>query len=171
VTATRIRNSAYKRTLELLQEGTVVKFDGPHGNFTLHKTVTTPAVFLIGGIGITPVRSIIAQATHDQLPHNITLLFSNKTPKDAPFISDLEKLAKMNPHFTFVPIMTETQTNEWDGEKGYINEEMLKRYISDLRTPIYYLSGPSGMVKDMHKMLVDAGANEDNIRTEEFPGY
>jgi ferredoxin-NADP reductase len=148
----------------------VVKFDGPHGNFTLHKTVTTPAVFLIGGIGITPVRSIIAQATHDQLPHNLTLLFSNKTPKDAPFMSDLEAFAKKNPHFTFVPVMTESETNG-DGEKGYIDEEMLKRYISDLSAPIYYLSGPSGMVKAMYTMLVNAGANEDNIRTEEFPGY
>jgi ferredoxin-NADP reductase len=171
VTATRMRDSAYKRSLQNLEDGTVVKFDGPHGNFTLHKTDTTPAVFIIGGIGITPVRSMIAQATHDGLPHDITLLYSNKTPNDAPFMSDLADLAKKNPHFTFVPVMTEVETNEWDGEKGFIDEAMLKRYVSDTNKPIYYLSGPAGMVKDMYKMLVNAGANEDNIKTEEFSGY
>lgn len=171
VTATRMRNSAYKRSLQMMSEGSVVKFDGPHGNFTLHKTETTPAVFIIGGIGITPVRSMIAQATHDHLPHDITLLYSNKTLKDAPFMSDLEDFAKQNPHFTFVPVMTEVKTDEWNGEKGFINEEMLKRYVSDINKPIYYLSGPAGMVKNMYKMLVNAGANEDNIKTEEFSGY
>lgn len=171
VTATRMRDSAYKRTLQTLPEGAVVKFDGPHGHFNLHKTETTPAVFIIGGIGVTPVRSMIAQAAHDGLPHNITLLYSNKTLKDAPFMADFKDLANKNPHFTFVPVMTEAEPGEWDGETGFINEELLKRHVTDIGAPIYYLSGPGSMVKDMYKMLVDAGANEDNIRTEEFPGY
>src|SRR3546814_12013355 len=73
--------------------GTEVKLDAPYGDFKLHKNENTPAVFLIGGIGITPVRSIIAQATHDNLPHKITLLYSNKTPADAAFTADLESFA------------------------------------------------------------------------------
>jgi NAD(P)H-flavin reductase len=132
----------------------VVKFDGLHDNFTLHKTGTTPAVFIIGGIGITPVRNIIAQATQYQLPHNITLLYSNKTPKEAPFMSDFEDFAKKNSHFTFVPVMTEAESDEWNGEKSYIDEEMLKRYVTEISAPVYYLFGPAGMVKDMYKMLV-----------------
>ena len=171
VTATRMRDSAYKRTLQMLEEGAVVKFDGPHGSFTLHKTETTPAVFIIGGIGITPIRSMIAQATHDQLPHDMTLLYSNKTLKDAPFMSDLEGLSKKNPHFTFVPVITEAESGEWSGEKGFIDEGMLKRHVPDVSSPIYYLAGPAGMVQAMRQMLVKAGANEDNIRTEEFSGY
>ncbi|HET6622596.1 MAG TPA: FAD-dependent oxidoreductase [Candidatus Saccharimonadales bacterium] len=171
VTATRMRDTAFKRVLKDLQEGTEVKFDAPYGDFTLHKTESTPAVFIIGGIGITPVRSMIAQATHDETSHKITLLFSNKTPADAPFISDLRGFAEANPNFTFVPVYTDAAEAEWDGERGYVDAEILKRHVADLSAPIYYLAGPAGMVKAMRQILVEAGANEDNIRTEEFSGY
>lgn len=169
VTTTRIRDSAFKQTLKNLSEGSEVEFDGPHGTFTLHKTETTPAVFLIGGIGITPIRSMIEEATIQQTDHDMTLLYSNKTPDDAPFLDDFKKMEEKNPNFKFVPVMT--RDDAWDGETGHIDAEMLKRHVPDIEKPIYYLSGPKNMVQAMYKMLVDAGVNEDNIRAEEFSGY
>jgi len=171
VTTTRLRDSAFKRELKDLPEGSEVEFDGANGSFTLHKTESTPAVFLIGGIGITPIRSMIAEATNQKTDHDLTLLYSNKTPEDAPFLSDFEDMEKRNRHFTFVPVMTRSDADEWSGERGHIDAELLKRYVSDINKPIYYLSGPSDMVEAMQKMLVDAGVNEDNIRSEEFAGY
>lgn len=170
VTATRIRDSAYKQSLKEMSEGSEVKFNGPYGDFTLHKTESTPAVFIIGGIGITPIRSMIAQATHENTEHDMTLLYSNKTPDDAPFLADFEEFAEKNPDFSFVPVMTRAD-EKWDGESGYIDAAMLKRHVSDVHKPIYYLSGPADMVYDMREMLMEAGANEANIRVEEFPGY
>lgn len=169
MSTTRMRDTAFKRVLKDLPIGTEVKLDAPYGNFVLHKTETTPAVFLTGGIGITPVRSIIAQATHDKLPHKITLFYSNKTPRDTAFLQELQSFAKENPHFTFVPVMTRDET--WKGEKGHITKEMLIKYVPDLTTPIYYLSGPASMVATMRQILTEATVNEDNIRTEEFSGY
>ena len=171
VIATRMRDTAYKRVLKELPLGTEVELDAPYGDFTLHKTETTPAVFLIGGIGITPVRSMIAQATHDKTAHTITLLYANKTPADAAFTADLESYAATNPHFTFVPVMSRPTEGEWSGESGYITEDILRKYVPDLTAPLYYLSGPAGMVAAMRKLLVEAGVNEDNIKTEEFSGY
>lgn len=171
ITATRMRDTAFKRVLKSLPEGTEMKLDAPFGDFKLHKTGITPAVFLIGGIGITPVRSVIAQAAHDHLPHNITLLYSNKTPADAAFTADLEGFAKDNSNFTFVPVYTNVAETEWKGERGHINADMLKKYVPDVAVPIYYISGPAAMVKAMRQILIEAGANEDNIRTEEFSGY
>ncbi|WP_163529704.1 FAD-dependent oxidoreductase [Halobacillus ihumii] len=170
-TATRMSDSAFKQVLKNMPDGTEVKFGEPHGDFTLHQDESKPAVFIIGGIGITPVRSMIAQATHDQLPHKLTLLYSNKTPADAPFMDDLKGYADENPNFTFVPVMTETKSSEWNGESGLIDAEMLKRHVSDVNVPIYYLSGPPDMVQDMRQMLVDSGVYEDYIKTEEFSGY
>lgn len=167
--ATRMRDTAFKRVLKNLPLGTELKLDAPYGNFVLHKTETTPAVFLTGGIGITPVRSIIAQASHDRLPHKIVLFYSNKTPQDTAFLQDLQSFTKENPNFTFVPVMTRDET--WNGEKGHITKEMLTKYIPDVMTPIYYLSGPASMVATMRQILMDAQVNEDNIRTEEFSGY
>jgi len=171
MTATRLRDTAFKRILRDLPVGTELKMDAPYGSFTLHKTETTPAVFLIGGIGITPVRSIIAQATHEKLPHKITLMYANKTPDDAPFLNDLKNLATENPNFTFIPVMTRLKPEEWKGETGHVTADMLKKYVPDLNTPIFYLAGPAGMVAAMRQVLVEAQVNEDNIRTEEFSGY
>lgn len=171
IIATRMRDTAFKRVLKNLHEESEIKLDAPHGSFTLHKNETIPAVFLIGGIGITPVRSIIAQAIHDKTTHKITLLFSNKTPADAPFIKDLEGFAEQNSNFTFVPVYTDVSKENFSGESGYIDGAMLKRYVTDLNEPIYYLAGPAAMVKAMRQIIIETGANEDNIRTEEFSGY
>ncbi len=169
--ATRMRDTAFKRTLKNLPLGTEIKLDAPYGDFVLHKTLSTPAVYLTGGIGITPVRSIIAQATYDQLEQQITLFYSNRTPQLAAFTEDLEGFARDNANFTFIPIMTQSKNPEWSGETGYITEEMLRRYVPDLQKPIYYISGPAVMVAAMRKILVEAAISEDNIRTEEFTGY
>ncbi|MBS0616791.1 MAG: FAD-dependent oxidoreductase [Spirochaetes bacterium] len=167
--ATRMRDSAFKRVLKNLPIGASVEFDGPFGDFKLHKTETTPAVFLIGGIGITPVRSIIAQATHDKLAHSLTLFYANNTPAEAAFLPDFKRFAEENEHFNFVPVMS--ADNTFNGEKGFIDKAMIARYASDLTKPIFYIAGPAGMVAAMRKILLDAKANEDNIRTEEFSGY
>ncbi|HUC96783.1 MAG TPA: FAD-dependent oxidoreductase [Candidatus Saccharimonadales bacterium] len=171
ITTTRMRGSAFKRSLKNLPVGTIVKLDGPYGDFILHKNQAKPAVFLIGGIGITPVRSIIADATHNHLPYKITLIYSNRTPDGAPFIAELENFAKNNPNFKFVPVYTKVSEKQWSGEKGHIDLQMLKKYIPEPALPIYYLSGPATMVKAMRRLLIEVGADEDNIRVEEFSGY
>lgn len=171
VAATRMRDTAFKRVLRDLPIGTEVKLDAPYGDFTLHKTETTPAVFIIGGIGVTPVRSMIAQATHDKTAHKITLLHANRAPMEAPFAADFERFAKENHNFSFVPIFTGEGSKDWGGEHGRVDADMIKRHVPDLNAPIYYLSGPAGMVKAMRQLLVELRVNEDNIRTEEFSGY
>ena len=59
----------------------------------------------------------------------------------------------------------------WQGETGYITKEMIKKYIEDLNSPIYYMSGPPAIVKAMRELLEKIGVSEDNIRFEEFTGY
>lgn len=171
VAATRMRDTAFKRVLRDLPIGTEVKLDAPYGDFTLHKTETTPAVFLIGGIGVTPVRSMIAQAIHDKTSHKILLLHSSRTPEDLPYRADFEEFAEQNPNFTYVPVASASAPDDWNGERGRVNADIINKYVPDLSTPIFYLSGPDGMVKAMRQLLIDTGANEDNIRTEEFDGY
>lgn len=169
--ATRLRDTAFKRVLHNLPVGTEVKLDAPYGDFTLHKNEAVPAVFLIGGIGVTPIRSMVAQATHDKTAHQLTLLHANKTLADAPFAADFERLAAENPNFKYVPVLTNDTNQKPGSEQGRIDEAMLKRYVSDLQAPKYYLSGPEGMVKAMRQLLVGLNVDEDNIRTEEFSGY
>lgn len=171
VVATRMRDTAFKRVLKDMPIGTEVEFDGPYGDFTLHKNESTPAVFLIGGIGVTPVLSMIAQATHDKTEHKILLLHSSRTPEDLPFVAEFEKLASENPNFTYVPAASDGSSDSFKGEHGRIGKLMLEKYVEDLSAPKYYLSGPAVMVKAMRELLTELDADEDNIRTEEFSGY
>ena len=59
----------------------------------------------------------------------------------------------------------------WRGETGFINQEMLAKYIGDLAAPIYYIAGPPKMVEAMQKALSYAGVDSDDVRAEEFAGY
>src|SRR6266404_6212275 len=97
--ATRMRDTAFKRSLKKVPLGTVVKMDSATGDFTLHKNSAKPAVFLAGGIGITPFSSIVRQADHDRAPHKLYLFYSNRRPEDAPFIEVLQDLEKTQTSF------------------------------------------------------------------------
>jgi ferredoxin-NADP reductase len=171
--ATRMRDTAFKRVLRTMEVGAEIALDAPYGSFTLHNNAKKPAVFLTGGIGVTPVRSIVLQAAHDKLPQKIFLFDSNRRPEDSAFLDELTNAQQQNPNYTFVGTMTEMEKSdqEWDGETGYINKAMLEKYVGDLTLPIYYLAGPASMVTAMRKTLNEAGVDDDNIRTEEFSGY
>jgi ferredoxin-NADP reductase len=171
--ATRMRDSAFKRSLKSVPLGTELKLDGPMGSFTLHKNAKKPAVFLAGGIGVTPFLSIVAQAAHDKLPHQLYLFYSNHRPEDAPFLDFLRRVEKENSAFHFIPTMTDMEKSKraWEGERGFIDHAMLIKSLNNLDGPIYYLAGPPAMVAAMRKMLLDTKVDEDDIRTEEFAGY
>jgi ferredoxin-NADP reductase len=173
IAATRMRDTAFKRVLKTMKLGTELLLDAPYGSFTLHNNSKIPAVFITGGIGITPVRSIVLQATHDNLPHKIFLFDSNRRPEDAAFLDDLVEAQAKNPNFTFVGTMTEMDKSdrEWHEETRLVDQKMLWKYVGDLTVPIYYLCGPASMVAAMRKILNDAAVDDDNIRTEEFSGY
>jgi ferredoxin-NADP reductase len=169
--AMRMRSTAFKSALKAVALGTKFIVSRPRGSFTLHRDITRPAVFLAGGIGIAPIRSILQQATQERLPHKLYLFYSNREADDAPFIEEFERLTEQNPNFTFIPTVTGRRTIAWPYEKGHINREMLTRYLLGLKGPIYYIAGPSGMVTAMTELLNSSGVSDDDMRTEEFGDY
>lgn len=171
--ATRMRDTAFKRSLGRVPLGTAVKMDPAMGSFTLHKNSAKPAVFLAGGIGITPFLSIVRQADHDRARHKLYLFYSNRRPEDAAFLETLEDLERTNPNFRLIATMTETPRSKksWNGETGRIDQGMLSRHLRELHGPIFYIAGPPGMVAGLTQMVVAAGVDEDDVRTEEFAGY
>lgn len=173
IIATRTRDTAFKRVLKTMPCGTRLKMDAPYGSFTLHTNAAIPAVFLTGGIGITPVRSILLEAARQTLSRRILLFYSNHAPEDTAFLAPLEQVAAKNPQFTFVPTMTEMAhaREKWAGETGHVTKAMLEKHLDGLTAPIYYLSGPATLVAAMRTLLDAAGVSDDNIRAEEFTGY
>jgi ferredoxin-NADP reductase len=173
VFATRMRDTAFKRSLKKVPLATEVHISAAGGSFTLHKNPAKPAVFLAGGIGITPFLSMLRQADRDRLPQKLYLFYSNRRPEDAAFLETLQTLETTNPNFRLISTMTEMSKSkrEWKGETALIDEGMLSRHLTILQGPIYYIAGPAAMVAAMQQMLVSAGVEEDDIRSDEFFGY
>lgn len=171
--ATRIRDSAFKRVLNIMEPGADVTLKGPYGDFTLPVDSARELVFITGGIGITPVRSMLLQAVAEHKGRKMTLFYANRRPEDAAFLDELTQVCADEPGCTLVATMTQVDQSaqHWQGERGYVDRAMLSRYLTDLTGPIYYLDGPTGLVAAMKTMLVDAGVAEDQLRTEEFAGY
>jgi ferredoxin-NADP reductase len=171
--ATRLRDSAFKRVLTTMPLGGVVTISGPSGELTLDPRIDRAAVFLAGGIGITPFRSIAVRAANEKLPQPIFLFYSNRRPEDAPFLDELQALEKTNRNYKLIASMTRMEQSHrpWQGETGLINREMLGRHLKDVVSPIYYIAGPPQMVRGLHKMIIETGVVAADIRTEEFAGY
>jgi ferredoxin-NADP reductase len=171
--ATRMRDTAFKRVIKIMPLGSELEIKGAYGKMTLHGDPARPAVFLTGGIGITPFRSIALEAAHGGLAHRLYLFYSNRRPEDAAFLDQLAELEKTNPNYRFIPTMTSAggSSRPWTGETGHINAEMLTRFIDNLMSPVYYVAGPPGLVTAIRTTLSDAGVSEADILAEEFSGY
>ena len=169
--AMRMRKTAFKSALKAAAVGTKFIVSRPRGSFTLHSDIARPAVFLAGGIGITPIRCILQWASQERMSHKLYLFYSNREADDAAFIEEFESMTAQNPNFTLIPTITGHKTLAWPYEKGHINREMLTRYLHGLNGPIYYIAGPSGMVTAMTGLLNASGVSDDDIKTEEFGDY
>lgn len=171
--STRMGGSIFKKILNDLPEGTQVKIRGPAGSFILDERDGRPAVFLVGGIGITPVRSILLQAVRDGIQRKISVFYSNRKPEDSAFLDELMLLEKDRPLIKIIPTMTDMEESgeEWEGERGFINEEMINRYVPDPLGCVFYIVGPPSMVDAMKGLIRRMGIEESFIRTEEFLGY
>lgn len=171
--ATRMRDTAFKRVLKTAPVGTTVRIDGPNGEMVLHDDPARPAVFLAGGIGITPFLAMARHAANERLPYHLFLFYSNRRPEDAAFLAELRKMERLNPNYHLIATMAEPEksAHPWSGEKGFIRREMLERHLPDLTSPVYYLAGPPAMTMAMQQMLQDVGIREQDMRSEEFYGY
>lgn len=167
---TRVRDSDFKNALVAMSEGDAMQVAGPLGSFTLD--TTRPAVFLAGGIGITPFLSMIRHAAHTGSTQPITLFYSNRTPAEAAMLEELQTMSAANPTFELVAAMSDiNEGDDWQGETGRIDLEMVKRHVSDLTAPVFYAVGPGGFVTGMTEMLQSAGVDGARIKAENFSGY
>jgi ferredoxin-NADP reductase len=171
--ATRLRGSAFKNEFSSMPVGSSFEMQGPFGDFTLPNRDTRWVVLLAGGIGITPFRAMARAAAHRKLAHRIVLFYGNRRPEDSAYLDELMALPGENPRFTCVPVMSEMQKSArpWTGARGFIDANLMATPLQDAVDPIYFIAGPPGMVTALRGMLQGAGVDDDDIRTEEFPGY
>ncbi len=177
---TRIRDSQFKQKLSRLDIGTPVKITAPAGEFTLSQDYSRPVVFLSGGIGVTPFRSMIKYATDKQLPLKITMFDSNRNQSNILYKEEFDSWANLNENLKIVYTITEEEaenppsSTEWKGEKGRIDESMLARHLSrdEMNNAIFYICGPPAMLNAMQNLLSEEiRIPAEKIKVEEFIGY
>lgn len=165
---TRIIQSSFKKTIIRLKKGDKVNVRGPYGSFTLDETETRPLVFLTGGIGITPFRSMFIYAFYKKLKIKMTLFASYSNLQDAIFYEELRSIAEGN--FKFIVTITRPDPG-WKGEAGRIDIEKIKKHIVNPQECVYYIAGPQSMVENLTEIVKSMGISGDQLKTENFPGY
>lgn len=168
----RMRDNQYKKTLKDLPSGDYLEIYGPYGSFRLHEDKDVPAVFLIGGIGITPCLSILTHAAREKSDRPFYLFYSNRRMEDAAFMDELLQIHHELPNFKFIPTLTAPQyTHNNNGyETGRIDFNMICRHVPDPGGAKYYIVGPSRMVWPMVQHL-DGKLSRANMLVEDFTGF
>ncbi|MYN13517.1 oxidoreductase [Pusillimonas sp. TS35] len=173
--ATRMRDSTFKTALGALTPGAIVSVEGPSGSLTLPKDGQRPVVMLAGGIGITPFVSMLRHAAHVASSRPVILLYANRRPEDAAFLSELQAYeAELNGAMRLIATMTQPAASSarWTGRTGHIDLALIQDAANGLpAAPLYYLAGPPAMVEGMREMLEESGVDDGDIRSEEFFGY
>lgn len=170
---TKIIQSDFKKALLKLESNNEIKIFGPMGNFILNETNTKPRVFIAGGIGITPYHSMLTYAAAKNLTIPLTLFVSFSTPEEMVFHEELKKISEEHTKIKIVYTITKPEESQisWDGEKGRISQELIKKYVSNITGKFFYVVGPPPMEEATTKMLKDLQITEENILTEAFTGY
>src|SRR3989344_3708999 len=148
---TRIIQSSFKKTLAALPIGAEVQMRGPHGTFVLDEQDPRGKVYLAGGIGITPSRSMLVYMRDKNLNTPMTLIVSFSERSGLIFYDELNSLA--NKVRKVVYIVT--------AEEGRIDEEKIRKNVPDLLDSLFYISGPPGFVEAMEKLVKSLGVSEE----------
>ena len=167
--ATRLRDSAFKKTLAELRVGDEVDVEQPKGDFALPEETDVEYVFVAGGIGITVFRSMLRYIRDERLPYRVTLVYSNRDRAGAPFLDELADLEQELPDFRL--ILTMTDEENWEGETRRVQADMLRDHLGDLERYRFLVAGPPQMVEAVADELKEAGVAEERILPSRFAGY
>jgi ferredoxin-NADP reductase len=168
--ATRLRDSAFKRTLAELPVGADVDVEHPKGDFALPEDTAREYVFVAGGIGITVFRSMLRYIHEEQLPYRVTLIYSNRDQESTAFLDELRELERELPNFRL--ILTMTDDPGWDGEPRRIDAAFFRDYLGeDLNAYRFLVAGPPEMVEAVQGKLAQAGVDDEHVIAARFSGY
>lgn len=149
------KSSSFKKSLFGLQPGQTVEINDPEGDFTLPEDKKLELVFIAGGIGITPFRSMTKWLTDTSEKRSVTLIHGVQTAEELVF-HDLFKAYGA----TVVPVV---------GQR--LSAAELMKEIGNPAGKLVYVSGPEPMVEALHDQLIAAGLPEAQLKTDYFPGY
>ncbi len=164
--------SSFKKAMFAMDQKTSIVASQIAGDFTLPKDTNKKIVFIAGGIGVTPYRSIIKYLLDKNERRDVVLLYSNKFVSEIVYKDIFDQAEKqLGLHTIYTLTDKEYLPLNWQGEVGRINENMIKQRIPDYQERLFYLSGPHDMVKAFEQTLRQMGVKANHIKIDFFPGF
>ncbi|HTY45494.1 MAG TPA: FAD-binding oxidoreductase [Patescibacteria group bacterium] len=166
----RLSDSLFSQRLRQLRTGDEIFCKAPLGNCIFTEQYKKVA-FLIGGIGITPVISIIEYIIDKEFDTDVTLFYSNRTDEDIAFQRELEHWRATNEHLKVFYTVTDCQPKDARCTFGFIDKKLLQQQLRDYAERVFFIFGPPKMVEAMKALCLEMGCNKESIKTESFIGY
>lgn len=164
-------SSTFKQKLLSLQEGETIVASQLAGDFVLPKDLVSPLVFIAGGVGIAPFRSMIQYLVDTNTHVNAILMYANKTENDIAYKELFEKAKRIGVRTVYTLTDKESVSKNWKGRVGYIDTESIKEIVPDFKERLFYISGPQLMVQRFEDVLKETGVKRSQIKLDFFPGY
>jgi phenol hydroxylase P5 protein len=152
-----------------LRVGDPLTLSGPYGRFIVRKSAGMPMLFLAGGTGLSSPKSMILDLIGEGCPHEMTLVHGVRAKADLYDRELFEDLERVHPNFTYVPVLSESASDDdWDGETGFVHEAAQRRFADRFDGRKAYLCGPPPMIEACIRALMQGRLFERDIYTERF---
>ncbi len=158
-------SSSFKRAFTTLKPGAELSFSPPEGDFCLPDDSATKLIFVAGGIGITPVHSMVKHLLNTKEQRDVRLIYGVNTLDDALFMSVFDT------YQADVELIVTNPPKNWEGASGHVTAEHIISAAHNTDNFLIYLSGPEPMVEKLEAELKSAGIASKRIKTDFFPGY
>lgn len=165
----KLTDSEYSTTLRTSSPGDWVRIEGPFGKFTFEKGFEKSAM-VAGGIGITPMKSMVTYCYDTGILSDTVLLHACRTEEDLVFREDFETIQKQNSNLKVVYCLSDP-TSGWKGYTGRIDVSIIEKEVPDYRKRMVYVCGPPLMVEAMEQLLREMKVPLQHIKREQFMGY
>ncbi len=166
----RISESAFSQRLKALKRDEEVLLRAPMGS-CIFKEDYKRIAFLVGGIGITPVISILEYIMDKGLQTDVSLFYSNRTEEEIAFKKELYDWQEKNPRIKVFYTITDCQPEDSSCIYGQINKGIVIERMKDLNERKFFIFGPPGLVGAMEGLCLDIGCKREDIKIERFIGY
>jgi ferredoxin-NADP reductase len=162
------RGAVSRHIDDLLKIGDQIEAGGPIGRFTFSGVEADSIVLLAGGVGITPMMSIIRYLTEQAWTGDIFLLYACRTPTDFIFANEIAALQRVNAKLHVTVTMSNAEGTDWKGPRGRLTKELLTRAVPNLTSRRIHLCGPPLMMESTKAILTELGVAPAQVKTEAF---
>ncbi|NOT58438.1 MAG: 2Fe-2S iron-sulfur cluster binding domain-containing protein [Deltaproteobacteria bacterium] len=151
-----------------VQEGDLLEFSGPSGSFIFTGRECRCILLIGGGVGITPLMSVLRYLTDRAWPGDIFLMYGCKSPRDIIFREELDYLQRRHPNLRVVIVVSHAEGTDWKGPTGFITKELISQSVPDIASRYVHICGPVPMMEAAKKILAELGVPKERVKTEAF---